>query len=305
MNQLIPIVCNLVIRDNNLWTPSKITHGFRDTNCRQNLSRKMNLSSAKYMVTGMVAGGDKIVCGHLVPCTSELSKVRELGFGSEHLNDCRNLVFWATGIEYCYEHLKISFIKQSPLRDTLSLKIWDESIKKMPIYRGSDRTIADYENSPLNLDGHVIFKKALSFQAYEAYLNSQSTDKLLQDQCLFGSPGNYNFKSTMDLLRIAHEKIKDEEIEEEVKEEEEKSQFGSQDAKILHFLTTAKLSKVVADSISSWFEENVQYQAFELKFNKGIYISEQMKRTELQPLTLSSTRVFYNCRKSKLHFKLC
>ena len=95
---------------------------------------------------------------------------------------------------------RISFI-QFAGDECYRLKIWDDEIKSLPIYPGSTKTIGDYEGYSLELGTHTIFKRGLSFHSYQAYLESQSTDKLLQLQCMYGSPGKYPYKSQLDLMR--------------------------------------------------------------------------------------------------------
>ena len=52
----------------------------------------------------------------------------------------------------------------------------------------------------LDLGGHVVMKRGLSYQAYQAYLHKSDDDNGVKLTCLYGSPGTYPFKSIGTLL---------------------------------------------------------------------------------------------------------
>jgi len=218
---IVPVVYKMAIEKNNLWTPSKI-NGKRGASYRQDLMKKMGYTNRhtkrkderpKCMITGMRAGGDKVVCGHVVPCGSEESRLHHLGITIDDLNLPINCVFWSIGFERAYETLQISFVKLNPLQDTLCLKFWNDKVKTEPIWPGAAQQLGDYDGVELKLDGHVIMKRGLSFQAYQAYLRS-SPDEGIEVTCLYGSPGTYKFKSMSTLLEQQYLKDVEEETEE-------------------------------------------------------------------------------------------
>lgn len=207
VQQLIPMVCNMSLSSNNLWTPSAISeHGKRDDSMRALLKAEMGYSKkgkVRCMLTGETGGGDCVVCGHIVPCSSKAIKIQSLGLTLDDLNTSPNLVFWAINIERAYEKLQISFVKSVSLNFTEEyvMKIWDDSIRASPIWKGSLRTIGEFENKPLILGKHVIMKRGLSFHAIQAYNTYSSSDLKLGKSCLYGSPGNYSYLETLALLR--------------------------------------------------------------------------------------------------------
>ena len=89
-------------------------------------------------------------------------------------------------------------MKSNPLLDTLFLKIWDDSCRETPIWDGSDLKIGAFEGAPLRLDSHTIFKRCLSFQAYQAYFNSPGSNVSMPVN--YGSPGNYAHYSEREVL---------------------------------------------------------------------------------------------------------
>ena len=50
------------------------------------------------------------------------------------------------------------------------MQIWDNRCRELPIYEGSKRKIGEFDGHVLNLGRHQPFRRALSFQAYQAYL---------------------------------------------------------------------------------------------------------------------------------------
>jgi len=222
---IVPVVYKMSIERNNLWTPSKI-NGKRGATYRQDLMKEMGYTNKhtatkderpKCMISGIRAGGDKVVCGHIVPCGSELVKLRQLGITTADLNLPRNCVFWCIGFEHAYESLQISFVKSHPLQDKLYLKFWNDEVKKDPIWTGASQCLGDFDGMELNLCGHVVMRRGLSYQAYQAYLHSSEDDQGVEVTCLYGSPGTYKFKSMSTLMEQQYRR----DVEEETDETEE------------------------------------------------------------------------------------
>ncbi len=82
--------------------------------------------------------GNRVVCGHLLPCKSDLNKLKTLSVSANELNEPKNCVFWTQGIKDCYERLRISFIKslKSPLQECYVLKIWDDTARNVCMFPG-------------------------------------------------------------------------------------------------------------------------------------------------------------------------
>ena len=219
VSALIPEVFRLTIGADNLWTPSKRS-GSRNSHYRKALSSLLKCGkNAVCSVTGQSGNGEQVVCGYLVPCRSDLRKLKVLGLESTDLNKTENCIFWAKGFERCYEHLRISFVKPNPLSDDLVLKFWDESAKLEPLWSGSADKLGDYDGFRLNWGPRTIFKRALSFQAYQGYLHNLDGSALTDtDSLLYGSPGKYSFFKNIELLKKGV--IKD--IETEVGDDEER-----------------------------------------------------------------------------------
>eukprot|EP01041_Mallomonas_annulata_P004807 gene4807-9585_t len=89
----------------------------------------------------------------------------------EDLNCTRNLLFLSKNIEKAFDKLQISFIKSTDnLEFNLFLKIWDSSVYDMPIWLNSEHTIGKYNGCKLNGRRNNPFKRALSYQAYQAFI---------------------------------------------------------------------------------------------------------------------------------------
>eukprot|EP01033_Poteriospumella_lacustris_P014812 gene14812-10591_t len=206
-------------------------HGKRGNNYRQRLMTEMGYTNKhtktkderpKCMISGLRGGGDKVVCGHIVPCGCELVKLKQLGITKADLNVPKNCLFWCIGFEQAYESLQLSFVKSHPLQDKLYLKFWNDEVKTTPIWPGSARCIGEFDGVELKLDGHVIMKRGLSYQAYQAYLHCSEHDRVVEETCLYGSPGAYEFKSAEALMEQQYRK----DVEEETGEDEDEDEDG-------------------------------------------------------------------------------
>ena len=102
----MPVVYKMSIERNNFWTLSKIIDKRGDT-YRQDLMKEMGYTNKrtatkdkrpKCIISGIRASGDKVVCGHIVPCGSELVKLQLLGITTADLNLPRNCVSGALAL---------------------------------------------------------------------------------------------------------------------------------------------------------------------------------------------------------------
>ena len=219
------------IKSKNLWTPSVISGG-RDNKTRKNLMAKMSYGAEnlpKCMISGISGNGNEVICGHLVPCSSPQDKLAELAISPKDVNKLENCVFWCQAFESAYENLKISFVRNDPLHDVYSLHIWDNSVRDDKLFSGRTETIGQYEGRNLDLGSHVIWKRALSYQAYQAYIyHKAGCTSIPVNQTLYGSPDNpfYNYALELqkDYLRLVQMEAEDEEEEEDDEEEDDEEE---------------------------------------------------------------------------------
>ena len=210
MQGVVPLVVDMSIQRHNLWTPSVISGG-RSTTYRKALMIEMGYDNKTNkpvcMVSGISDGGDKVICGHLVPCKSPQHKLNELNINVADLNNRENCVFWCAGFEQAYETLQISFVRTNPLSEKYYLKFWNDDARRIPLWGGCTRCIGEFDGSELNLGGHNIWKRALSFQAYQGYLANNIEDADLKKETLYGSPGSYPFYNKIKELRKEYQKL--------------------------------------------------------------------------------------------------
>jgi len=123
---------------------------------------------------------------HIVPRSTKSNILDFLELSHADINDVRNLVFLCWNIEHSYDRLKVSFVPRSRTDDTLVLKIWDDSVRKMPVFDGADKEkhmklyngkvyIGDYENEALQLKMpnnavHNPYRRCFAYQALLACL---------------------------------------------------------------------------------------------------------------------------------------
>jgi len=203
LEMMIPIVCNYSIASSNPWTPSKCSGG-RSPQFRRILMQSLNYNKKRLpvcMVTGIHGDGSCVIAGHIIPCSTDRKILSHLGIDTTCVNMPQNGIFWVRGIEDAWESLALSFVKSNPLEDKYYMHIWDESVRTTPLYDGSTKTLGDFDGRELCLGKHVVMKRGLSFQAYQAYVHHSSSDERLGLQCLYGSPGRYNYQTTIALLR--------------------------------------------------------------------------------------------------------
>jgi len=182
--EVIPILINQVRAisavSNNLWTQSKVSNSTagRSGNYRQQLMKKLKYNNDSNlpvcMVSGMSGNGFQVVCAHIAPCSSKEHLLAKVGLTKDDTGSTRNGLFLSKGFELAFDRLQLSFIRdpKNPLDSSLYLKIWDDSCRSHELWAGcDDATIGEYDGWKLNLNGHEPFKRALSYQAYQAYSN--------------------------------------------------------------------------------------------------------------------------------------
>jgi hypothetical protein len=173
---ITPLICNIAIKENNLWTNTQV----ESTSERNNSYRKDFLKSLGYtpkkrkqfpcMVTGQSGDGEEVVAAHLAPAKSKARILDSIGMTEQDINSPRNFLLLSKNIEKAFDKLQLSFVKENPLSNNLVMKIWDNSIRSKKIWEGSDHVIGSYDGAILRLGHHIPFKRAMSYQAYQAYL---------------------------------------------------------------------------------------------------------------------------------------
>ena len=214
----------------NLWTESKVSNSKTsrsdNPNYRNELRVKLNYIHPKLpvcMVSGKSGNGEQVVCAHIVPCSSLESSLAKVGLTKADVASIRNCLFLAKGLETAFDNLQLSFIRSptNPLNSNLFLKIWDDSCRSHKLWVGLDvDTIGDFDGKELVLNGHEPFKRALSYQAYQAYVNRPAMEQ--HDAPIhYGSPFKcfQQNQEELELLSLEFEKNVDEEVEDDVLDE--------------------------------------------------------------------------------------
>jgi hypothetical protein len=217
----IPMIVNLSINSNNLWSPSRIS-GTRNHNLRNLLKEHLGYKDSKRkkakvrcMVSGELGNGEEVIGAHIIPCASEEKKLRHLGMQLQDLSSVQNGLFLASGIEDAFDKLKLSFVKSNPLVEKLFLKIWDGSCRQTSIWPNSSKVIGDYDGHELELGDHKPFKRGLSYQAYIAYLESSSSLVKEDEPRNYGTPGEYSYYNERQLLESTFARDVNNEVDED------------------------------------------------------------------------------------------
>jgi len=144
----------------------------------------------KCMLTGEYGNNDQVICAHIIPCATTNLILASLQLSLADTNNPRNVLFLSKGVEKAFDKLQISFIPVDILNpSSFKMKIWDDACRILPIWEGSTRLISDFDGSVLNMMGHNPFRRCLSYQAYQAYINQpKSADWPLDPPAYFGTP---------------------------------------------------------------------------------------------------------------------
>ena len=132
--------------------------------------------TAKCMLTGVTPlRPADLTVAHIMPKSAKSKYLECLSMTRDEVNSVRNLLLLCSKIEHAFDRLDISFVPPSnPFEGQFCLRIWNAKVRDMPIYEGASTNIGDYDNAVLNLSVngrvHNPFKRAISYQAYHAYL---------------------------------------------------------------------------------------------------------------------------------------
>ena len=188
MKALVPFVARVNLKLNNPWTPSKVT-GTRGDNFRKILKSHLGIegNNIPCMLTGQVGNGDQVCGAHILPCSTEECIYDDLSMTIQDLNCPRNGLFLARNVEKEFDLLNLSFVATDVLRPKVfKMVIWAESCRYRSIWEGHAHVIGQYEGCTLELDGHEPFRRALSFQAYQAHANARGRPEDRHPE--FGTP---------------------------------------------------------------------------------------------------------------------
>jgi len=227
LSLLVPVIKTLsenLMVQNNPWTESKLSEGERGPDCRERLRQLLKFSKngrnrAKCCVTGM----PPVICAHLIPCSATSQQLKTVGLTIDDVNSTRNLVFWLGVIERHFDRLQLSFMRTNPLVDNYCLKIWDDSIRCIrlgsSLPASSPQTVGDIEGFEMTLR-HPVYTRLLAYQAYQCCVKYSCDDDEIIRQSLYGSPGNYPFRTQSELILADFHKIVAEEIDLESAQDE-------------------------------------------------------------------------------------
>jgi hypothetical protein len=158
--------------DINPWLEMSTTDRSRVTNLRRKLFNALAVSdlTAACWLTGITG---KVKVAHIIPNSSRAGVLSRLGLSSEFKNSLDlsrplNLMVLNSAVEEAFDKLQLSFVPQDILNpNSFFLKIWDDSIRNSWIGN-------DFDNKPLKVPaGVMLSRRALSFQAYMAYLHNR------------------------------------------------------------------------------------------------------------------------------------
>lgn len=223
---LVPLVCDMVIEANNLWTNTQMADSTsdREDNFRANLIKKLGYKSSggrkkkrilyTCMASGVEGDNNEIEAAHIVPAKSVIKRLSSIGMNEDDVNSVRNGLLLASGIHKAFDNLRISFVKSNPLSECLYMKIWDRTCCDLPVFPGSTKTIGEFDEGKLNLGGHDPFKRALSFQSYMAFLKHKHIPENLEP-VEYGSENESTYFKERKLMKEAVIRDMRVEVEEE------------------------------------------------------------------------------------------
>jgi hypothetical protein len=206
-NNTLQVVSNAVL---NPWSGNCSTTTDRKSGFRKSVASFYNAwankGKTKCMVSGFVGEGDSVIAAHIVPVKAPSTSLRACGMTFADVNCSRNGLMLAKNIEKAFDKLLLSFVPKDPFHSSsLVLKIWDPELfeSKLSVCDNSDITIESCEGQPLMFKGNpligeevayedasVPFRRALSFQAQQAFAYAQSMGWISRDAEFrpFGTP---------------------------------------------------------------------------------------------------------------------
>ena len=153
------------------------------------------------MVTSEWSHCGQVVAGRIIPVYTPKKTLEMLGLSRQDLDSPRNMLLLSWKIKKNFDLLKLTFIlhedglnKDYGLR--YRLKVYDNDIKQKKIFRGSKKTIGDFDGKIFRFhsDDRIPFARALSFHAQKAYERAAARRLIKTDKVArpveYGSPLN-------------------------------------------------------------------------------------------------------------------
>jgi hypothetical protein len=134
------------------------------------------LARVQCMVTSEWSCTGQVVAGRIIPVYTPEKTLKMLGLSRRDLDSPRNMLLLSWKIKKNFDLLKLTFIlHEDGLNKDFGLhyrlKVYDNEIKGKKIFRGSKKTIGDYDGKIFRFhsDDRIPFVRALSFHAQKAY----------------------------------------------------------------------------------------------------------------------------------------
>lgn len=126
-------------------------------------------------LTGQPTPRDRVKVAHILPRSTKSDVLGRMSITD--VNDNRNLLLLSDNIEKAFDAMRVSFVRDesSPIVYRLQLRVWDASVREVPVYAGAQMTIGACEGNVLNLrlpsgDVHDAFKRCLSFHTLMCFV---------------------------------------------------------------------------------------------------------------------------------------
>jgi hypothetical protein len=221
----------VVLRDHNAYDLMSETGATSAKIAKDNYMDHFSLNdnNVKCALTGLRG---KITMAHILPRRTKNFIRKNLCLAQTDMDSHRNLVFLCANIEKAFDAMKISFVPQDVLHDALIMKIWDESVRRDPIFDGSTKKIGEFEHRALNFSvvgsdsmtrEYAPFRRCFAYQALMCFFHHS----VLGEEPPRAGRGSGDFpeyddlrKRLLDMHATFLRKVKTE-IEEEEEEEEE------------------------------------------------------------------------------------
>jgi hypothetical protein len=169
--------------------------------CRgQYIAAHGGVAQLKCALTGLEAntanGGELVKVAHIIPRSTSLHILNHLKIFN--VNDVKNLLPLADGVEHAFDRLMLSFVPVlgPGLHTTYKVKVWNETCLDWPVFRQSknpygQRFLKEFVNCQLSVNLSLVYKRALAFQALWAS-NYNNNGKLTDRPGTLGDTSSLN-----------------------------------------------------------------------------------------------------------------
>ncbi len=158
---------SLVLSTLNVYEAMSVSSAGRSEGLKERFCSDLGYSNKKCMLTGVEGN---MTLAHIFPFSGRKNAqaMSLLQLTPEKLNTYGNLLLLASNIEIAFDQLKVSFVPAvgNGLESVFVLRIWDNSVRLMPIFDGSLHLIGDYDGQALTFNkDHQVFKRCFAFQS--------------------------------------------------------------------------------------------------------------------------------------------